>query len=187
MAVPRTQYYVAQTLDGFIAESDGGLEWLLRYGGEGEVDVSKATEGEYDKFFAGVGALAMGSATYEFILAEEHERWPYEGMPSWVFSSRRLPVPAGADVRFASGPVRPVHEQLAAAAGKRNVWIVGGGELAMQFVDEGLMDELLVTMVPVVLGQGIPTLPRRLRQGLRLTRTRAFRNGMVELVYEFVR
>lgn len=93
-------------------------------------------DGAYERFFAEVGALAMGSATYEFILAEEHERWPYEGTPSWVFSSRELPVPAGADVRFARGAVGPVHEEMRTAAGERNVWIVGGGNLAMQFAEK---------------------------------------------------
>jgi dihydrofolate reductase len=182
-----TQYYLAQTLDGYIAESDGGLDWLLHFEGENKGDVSEATDGTYDRFFAGVGALAMGSRTYEFILAEEPGRWPYEDTPSWVFTSRALPGPEGADVRFASGPVRPVHEEMRAAAGERNVWIVGGGDLAMQFAEEGLLDELHVTIVPVVLGEGIPTFPHRLRQRLRLTGTLPFRNGMVELRYDFVR
>jgi dihydrofolate reductase len=185
--VSKTQYYLAQTLDGYLAETDGGLDWLLHFEGGSEVDASEATDGGYDQFLAGVGALAMGSATYEFILAHERERWPYEGRPSWVFTSRTLPVPDGADVRFASGPVRPVHEEMRTVAGERNVWIVGGGDVAMQFADEDLLDELHVTIVPVVLGEGIPTFPRRLRQRLRLTGTHSFRNGMVELRYDFVR
>ncbi|MFN2467163.1 MAG: dihydrofolate reductase family protein [Gaiellaceae bacterium] len=192
-----TQYYVAQTLDGYIADSDGGLDWLQRYDGESTIDASEApgrdrdahpmaTDSAYDRFFAEVGVLAMGSATYEFILAEAHERWPYEGTPSWVFSSRELPVPEGADVRFARGAVQPVHEEMSAAAGERNVWIVGGGDLAMQFADEDMLDELHLTVVPVVLGEGLPTFPRRLRRRLRLAGTRPFRNGMVELRYEVV-
>lgn len=183
----RCQYYLAQTLDGYLAESDGGLDWLLRFEGETEVDASEATDGAYDSFFADVGALAMGSATYEFVLAAELDSWPYPSTPSWVFTSRELPVPDGADVRFARGPVGPVYEQIRAAAGERNVWVVGGGDLAMQFADERLLDELHVTIVPVVLGEGLPTFPRRLTERLRLTGTRPFRNGMVELRYEFVR
>ena len=183
----RTQYYVAQSLDGYIAEIDGGLDWLLRYDGEAGSDVSQATDGEYDRFFAQVGAIVMGSATYEFVLAEEQDRWPYVDTPSWVLTSRELPVPDGADVRFASGPVAPVHEQLRAAAGERNVWIVGGGGLASDFADAGLLDELLLTVVPVVLGDGLPAFARRLGQRLRLTGTRAFSNGMSELRYDVVR
>jgi dihydrofolate reductase len=68
------------------------------------------------------------------------------------------------------------------AAGDRNVYLVGGGDLASQFVDAGLLDELIVTIVPVVLGDGLPTFASRLEPGhLHTTATRAFANGMVEL------
>jgi len=182
--VPRTQYYVAQSLDGYIAESDGGLDWLLNYDGEAGSDASQATDGEYDHFFAQVGAIVMGSGTYEFILAEEDDRWPYAGTPCWVFSSRELPVPDGGGVRFARGPVAPVHEQLRAAAGERNVWIVGGGGLASDFADAGLLDELLLTVVPVVLGDGLPTFERSPGRRLHLSGVRPFSNGMTELCYD---
>jgi len=183
-----TQYYVAQSLDGYIAESDGGLDWLLGYGGGSGADASAATGGSYDEFFARVGAVAMGSATYEFILAQAREGWPYEGIPSWVFTSRELPVPDGGDVRFAHGPVGDAHGEMVDAAGERNLWVVGGGKLASQFAEEGVLDQLLVTVVPVVLGSGLPTFARRLEgKQLRLEGTRAFENGMTELRYDFVR
>ena len=76
---------------------------------------------------------------------------------------------------------------MRAAAGDRNVWIVGGGNLARQFSEAELLDELLVTIVPVFLAEGIPTLPVRLRQRLKLSGVRPFRNGMVELSYDVVR
>jgi dihydrofolate reductase len=182
-----TQYYLAQTLDGFIAESDGGLDWLLHYEGGSGLDPSEVTDRAYDAFYAGVGALAMGSATYEWILAHEQGRWPYEGMPTWVFTSRELPGPAQGDIHWASGPVRPVHDEMRAAAGERNVWMVGGGNLASQFAAEGLLDELIVTLVPVVLGEGIPTFARRLEGRLTLTGVRPFASGMVELRYDVAR
>jgi len=184
--VGATQYYLAQSLDGYLAEADGGLDWLEGYEGRSEAEGAEPTAGGYDRFFAGVGALAMGSATYEFLLGVES--WPYVGTPSWVFSSRDLPVHDGADeVRFASGPVRPVHEEMAAAAGERNLWIVGGGDLAAQFAAEGLLDELILTVVPVVLGSGLPTFAGRLAEPLRLTGARPYTNGMVELRYGFPR
>ena len=185
--MPAVQYYVAQSLDGYIAESNHGLDWLVRYDGESEGDASSATDGAYDEFFARVGALAMGSATYEVVLEAADAGWPYSATPAWVFTSRELPVPEGADVRFVSGPVAPALEEMRAAAGDRNVWIVGGGDLAMQFADAGLLDELHVTVVPAVLGAGIPAFSGRLVGRLRLAGTRPFRNGMVELRYVFRR
>ena len=196
-----TQYYVAQSLDGYIAERDGGLEWLLSYGaseggvsegggsesGSSDSGVSAATDGAYDRFYAQIGALAMGSATYEWILAHV-EGWPYAELPAWVFSSRGLPAAGGgADVRFVSGPVGPAHAEMVGAAGERNVWLVGGGDLASQFAEAGLLDELLVTIVPVVLGDGLPTFARRLGQRLRRTGAQPYGNGMTELRYALVR
>jgi len=185
-ALSATQYYLAQSLDGYIAETDHGLDWLTKYDGQSEADVSEVTDGSYDAFYAQVGAIAMGSATYEFILAEG-SGWPYEEVPSWVFTSKERPVPDGAEVRFVDGPVGPAHEEMRAAAGDRNVWIVGGGDLASQFADEGLLDELHVTVVPVILGDGIPAFARRLGRKLRLTGTSAFSSGMVQLRYRLAR
>ena len=176
-----TRYYLAQSLDGYLAEADGGIDWLEGYEGEAAIAGADLLEGTYDEFIAGVGALAMGSATYEFILGVES--WPYEGLPAWVFSSRELPLMEGADIRFASGPVAPVHAELTAAAGERDVWLVGGGDLAIQFAAEGLIDELIVTVVPVVLGSGLATFAGRLSEPLTLTGARPDRNGMVELRY----
>ncbi|HUR86678.1 MAG TPA: dihydrofolate reductase family protein [Solirubrobacteraceae bacterium] len=185
--MPTVQYYFAQSLDGYIAESNHGLDWLVGHDGDGESDASEATDGTYDEFFAQVGALAMGSATYEVVLEEATSGWPYGGTPAWVFTSRELPVPEGADIRFVSGPVGPALEEMGAAAGDRNVWVAGGGDLAMQFADAGLLDELHITIVPAVLGAGIPAFSGRLVGRLRLEGTRAFGNGMVELRYGFRR
>jgi len=166
-----TIYYTASSVDGFIADRDGSLSWLLSR------DVDVAGPMGYEAFIeAEVGAIAMGSTTYEWILANDEgaaERWPYDA-PTWVFSSRRLPAARG-DVRFVSGPVGPVHRELVAAAGPRSVWLVGGGELAGQFVDAGLLDELWVQYAPVSLGAGAPLLPRRLELELKdVVRNRDF-------------
>jgi dihydrofolate reductase len=127
--------------------------------------------------------------TYEFILGElaEGGEWPYKGKAAWVLSSRDLPEPEGedVDVRIGGANVSELYDEMIAAAGERDLWVVGGGNVASQFADEGLLDEVLVTVVPVVLGDGRPLFDRRLPGGaMRLTGTRAFDNGMVELRYE---
>jgi dihydrofolate reductase len=160
--VSRTQYYTATTLDGFIADPNDSLDWLLTRRREED------GPGNYRDFIADVGALAMGSTTYEWILDHEFEgkdqaewKWPYD-IPCWVFTHRKLTVVPGAKIEFTSGDVAPVHEQMVDAAGKRNVWIVGGGDLAGQFADAGLLDEVIVSIAPVTLGAGAPLLPRRI-------------------------
>ena len=178
-----TQYYLAQTLDGYLAEPDGGMEWLYGFQGESALEASGSARADVDRFLAGVGALAMGSATYEHLLAGD---WLYGDRPTWVFTSRGLPVPDGADVRFARGPVAPVHEEMLAAAGGRNVWVLGGGDLATQFAEAGLLDELHLTLIPVFLGDGLPTFVRSLPGRLRLTAVRPFEGGVVQLSYELV-
>ena len=138
-----------------------------------------------------VGALAMGSATYEWMLrhvvsqdAKPPRPWPYT-QPAWIFSSRRLPSVPGADLRFVQGDVRPVHEAMRAAAGGSNVWIVGGGDLAGQFHDHGLLDELFVQVGSVTLGAGKPLLPRTITNPpLRLISVRSVGTGFAELHYE---
>lgn len=180
-----TRYYLAQSLDGYLAESDGGIDWLEGYEGEAALGDADLEDGGYEEFIAGVGALAMGSGTYDFLLGLD--TWPYEGLPAWVFTSRKLPVLEGADVRFANGPVAEHHAHITAAAGDRDVWLVGGGDLAWQFAADGLLDELILTVVPVVLGSGLPTFAGRLTDRLTLTGVRPYRSGMVELRYALTR
>ena len=189
-----TVYYCATSLDGYIAETDDGLDWLLKYEGASgpeAAELSPMSEGGgYERFYEGVGALVMGSVTYEWILDHLEVagggEWPYRGKPCWVLSSRELPLPEGdgADVRIASAPVGELYSEMAAAAGDRVLWVVGGGSVASQFADAKLLDEVHLTVVPVVLGVGKPLFERRLPNGpMQLTGTGTFRNGMVELRY----
>ncbi len=179
-----TQYYTATTLDGFIADENHSLDWLFKRQQDPDGSLN------YKAFIAEVGALAMGRTTYEWILDHEFKdkdpadwKWPYE-IPCWVFTHRKLRLVLKADIRFTNGDVAPVHEQMVAAAGGKNVWIIGGGDLAGQFADAGLLDEVIVSIAPVTLGAGAPLLPRRLELGLEETA----RNGdFVTARYALVR
>ena len=181
--MPRTIYFAAATLDGYIADRDDGIDWLTgfehNYDGQGD-DV---TEG-IDDFVDHTGALVMGSSTYEFILGHD---WPYGDRPSWVLTSRELPVAEGADVRFHNGPVADIHSEMVDAAGERDLWVVGGGPVASDLVDSGLLDELWVTVVPIVLGSGKPLFSRPIERAMRLLGTRTFKTGMFELCYGLAR
>lgn len=179
----KTQYYTASSLDGFIATEDDSLEWLF--------PLANLEDSSYPEFIAEVGALAMGSATYGWMVrnaakvaAETGSPWPYT-QPVWVFTSRVLPAIEGADIRFVQGDVRQVHDDMRLAAGAKNIWVVGGGDLAGQFYDAGLLDELIIQIGSVTLGRGKQLFPRRvLSPILRLSSVRQMGAGMVELRYQ---
>ena len=179
----KTQYYTASTIDGFIADPNHSLDWLFPLG--------NIEDTSYPSFIKDVGALAMGSSTYEWMLrhqihldAERPEPWPYD-QPTWVFSSRELPPIPGVDIRFVRGDVRPVHHDMVQAAAGKNVWIVGGGDLAGQFYDAGLLDEMFVQVGSVTLGAGKPLFPRTVTSPpLRLVSVKAVGTGFAELHYE---
>jgi dihydrofolate reductase len=159
--VTLTQYYTATTLDGFIADPHNSLDWLFTRKRDEHGPLN------YGAFIAEVGAMAMGSTTYEWVLDHEFTgkdpvewKWPYD-LPCWVFTHRQLPVVPDAPVEFTRADIAAVHKEMVEAAGGRNVWIVGGGDLVGQFADVGLLDEVIVQIAPVTLGGGAPLLSRR--------------------------
>jgi dihydrofolate reductase len=175
--VPKTQYYTATSIDGFIADQHNSLDWLFAVGED------DSGSNPFADFFAGVGAFAMGATTYEWVmehdaLQEQPLKWAdyYGDVPAWVFTHRELPPIPGADLTFVQGDVRPVHEAMTTAAQGKNIWLVGGGELAGAFADAGLLDEIVLGVAPVTLGAGAPLLPRRLTSS-RLTLTAMEQRG----------
>jgi dihydrofolate reductase len=174
----RTQYYVAASIDGYIAQEDDGLQWLF----DAADDPTTGEDANYNAFYGAVTAIAVGATTYEIIVA--HDRpWDYAGRPTWVFTHRELPVPEGADVRFVTGSPADHIEAMREAAGDGNLWVLGGGALASQFAEAGLLDELIVTYVPAVLGTGVGLFARPLPGQLELTSTEELTRGSVQNVY----
>lgn len=181
----KTQYYTASSLDGFIATEDHSLEWLFT--------LTDIGESSYPEFIANIGAIAMGSGTYEWLLrnadaviAEMGSPWPYT-QPVWVFSHRNLEKIPGANILYVQGDVREHHAHMCDAAGGKNIWVVGGGELAAQFYDAGLLDEMIIQIGSVTLGKGKPVFPRMaLSPALKLTSVHQMGEGMAELRYDVV-
>jgi len=158
-------YNTATTLNGFLADTQNSLAWLFAVDNAGAPDMAA--------FMERIGVFVEGSTTYEWVLKEENlvaepHKWQqfYGSRPTFVFTSRELPVPAGADVRFVSGPVAEALPAILAAAGEKDVWLVGGGELAGAFLDIGAVDEIVLSVAPAALPAGAPLLPRTIGSDL---------------------
>jgi dihydrofolate reductase len=154
-------FNTATSFNGYIADDRNSLGWLFAVDEEGQPDNGA--------FMEGIGVLVEGSTTYEWLLLEtnmlaEPQKWQgfYGDRPTFVFTSRDLPKPEGADIRFVSGAVDVALPQILEAAGDRNVWVVGGGELAGQFFDVGALDAIVLAIAPVALPGGAALLPRRI-------------------------
>ncbi len=166
----RTVYNTATTLDGFIATEDHSLAWLLTR----QIDADGPMS--HQEFEKRIGAIVMGASTYRWVREHEPQSWAYS-VPAWVLTHQDLEPFPGADIRItaADGPgaLAALHADMVAAAGDRDVWVVGGGDLAGQFADAGLLDEVVVSIAPVTLGAGAPLLPRH----VELVRTEWAVNG----------
>ena len=154
---PLTQYLAATSIDGYIADEHDDLGWLFQFDGPSEAEDANP----YDSFITEVGPLAMGATTYEWIRKHDPGTWAYGDRPTWVFTHHELEPIAGANLLFTADDVAKVHADMVAAAGGKNIWLVGGGDLVGQFLDHDLLDEIWVSIAPVTLGRGAPLLPRR--------------------------
>ena len=167
-------YYVAASVDGFIAQRDGGIDWLAEFESTGE-------DYGYADFYASVDTLLMGSRTYEQCLT--FAEWPYTTKPVWVLS-RRKDIPAHTGVFVTDQSPQSLVEELV-ARGARRAWLVGGGQLAATFRNSGLITEYVVSVIPVVLGAGIPLFSGAgPYHRLRLVEHTLLGSGIVQLHYQ---
>ena len=174
----RVTLHVVSSLDGFIARKDNSVSWLEGNGRVYEAGVSISAE-EAATFVQGIDCYVLGSRTYELAL---ELGWPYGDTPTVVVTGREWP-PARASVEFYSGDLETlVNVKLAPRF--RNIWLVGGAMLCQHFLERGLVDEIRLTIAPVLLGDGL-----RLFGGLLPEKTWdlknvvAYKNGFVELSY----
>jgi len=149
-----TVYYTASSLDGYIADEHDSLDWLITR------DIDANGPFNYDAFIATVGSLVMGSTTYEWVVNHENGMWPYT-QPCWVMTHRPQIIRDDHPVHTFQGEARDVHPDLVEAAMGKDVWVVGGGDVAAQFATAGLIDEMVVTYAPCSLGAGSRVLPVR--------------------------
>lgn len=178
----KSQYYTASSINGFIADTKHSLDWLFQF------EQAEGLENHYPKFFKHVGAMCMGSSTYEWLLKHEDylthpEKWPYT-IPVWVFSHRHLPKIPEANVHYVKGDVSSHYADMVKAAGEKNLWLAGGGDLVGQFYDRGFLDEIIISIASVMLEGGSPLLPRQIvNPPLKLSQIEKFGESFAVLTY----
>jgi len=168
-------YYVATSLDGYIATEDGSVDWLSHFDTSGE-------DHGAGKLNASVDALLLGSGAYEFAL--KLGQWPASDKPSWVFTRRDLAVLHPSITLTSDTPVQVV--KMLAARGFRRAWLMGGGKLAASFHAGQLISRYIISVIPVLLGNGIPLFASHAcsMDVLRFVTARPFGSGIVQLTYE---
>ncbi len=179
----RIRYDTATTINGWIADENHSLAWLFAVPGSSDAENEIATpDSTVD---------VMGSSTYRWLLDESDmlanpEKWTefFGTKTVFVFTSQQLEVPEGADVRFLNTRVADALPTLREAAGDGDIWVVGGGDLAGQFLDADALDEIALSIAPVALAGGAPQFPRRIESDrLHLVEARPV-GQFVRAVYE---
>ena len=175
--MPEVVLYIASSLDGYIARPDGNVDWLD--------EIAQPTEGEdygYGEFIAGIGTVLMGRITYEQVLSFG-VAYPYPGAAGYVFSRARAGQ-RDENVEFVDVSDLPQFIARLKATSDKHIWLIGGGLLIQEFLRHDLIDRFIVTIMPVILGEGILLFPPPMPQaGLELVDTLSLSNGIVQLTY----
>lgn len=170
----KVKLYTASSIDGFIARSDGSIDWLDAIPNPDKLDYG------YVDFYNSVDVTLMGNTTYKKILGFDFE-FPYHNTKNYVFS--RTEKGTNEHVTFVSKKAGAFVKKLKKERGK-DIWLIGGGELNTALLKEGLVDELIITFIPVVLGSGIPLFQATVKDHyFKLIKSRAFDNGIVQIRY----
>jgi dihydrofolate reductase len=174
--MPRIKLYIATSLDGFISRENGSIDWLTKYENNPETDYG------YSEFYASIGKVLMGRKTYEQALG--FGEWPYREKKSYIFTRQKEPMRRENNVEFVSEDIGEFVRQL-----KRNteedIWLVGSSQIIKVFFEENLVQDLIVFVVPIILGSGIPLFDHIGKEiGFRTGRVERYENGLVKLEYE---
>ena len=167
--------YIAASIDGYIARTNGSVDWLE--------DPDYFVEGNdmgYGKFYASIDTTLMGNATYQEVLGFDVP-FPYPDKKNYVFS--RSERENDENVEYISGDIVTFTKQLKSQSGK-DIWLIGGGKINTIFLENGLIDQIILTIVPVTLGDGIPMFQKgKMETKFSLEKTHPFPNGMVQLTF----
>jgi len=173
---PRIKLYIACSLDGFIARENGSIDWITEYENNPETDYG------YSEFYASVGTVLMGRKTYEQVL--DFGDWPYGEKKAYVFTRQEEPLRREKNVEFISVDIEEFARRLKENT-EEDIWLIGGSQIIKVFLEEDLVQDLIIFVVPVILGSGIPLFDQIQKEiGLKLINTERYESGLVRVEYE---
>jgi len=173
----KIKLYIAASIDGYIARNDGDLDWLTEFPNPEKTDYG------YKEFFESVDTVVMGGRTYRDILSMD-VLWPYKDKATYVIT--RNPMNEREKIHFISENVIESLSELREQSGK-DIWLVGGGKLTTMLLNENMIDEMIITTIPVILGNGISLFPDSPKESKwSLQRTESYGNGVMQATYLLV-
>lgn len=171
----KIKLYIAASIDGYIARIDGDLDWLMEY------PINPETNYGYNDFYESVDTVIMGGQTYRDILNMDFV-WPYKDKTTYVVT--RNSMGAKENVHFVTENIIETISELRNQEGK-DIWLVGGGKLIVMLLNQNMVDEMIITTIPVVLGNGIPLFPEQSKESQwKLQDCTGYKNGVVQVTYK---
>jgi len=176
--VTKTVLYIATSLDGFIARPDGNLDWLT--------SIPQPMTGDdygYTDLLNSIGTTIMGRKTYDEIIDFGID-WPYIGLNSFVITTNKELKIQSPDTNILSEDLKSFVNDLKQKT-EKDIWLIGGGQIITRFINEDLLDKMIITVIPKIIGEGIPLFARKPKEtNWKLTETKSFETGVVNLTYE---
>lgn len=175
----KIKLYIATSIDGYIAYSDGGLDWLSEY------PITPEYNYGYNDFYESIDSVIMGGKSYRDILNMD-VIYPYKDKTSYIITRNTNSKTAIENIQFFSENIIEIISSLKKQQGK-DIWLVGGGEIISMLLDQGLVDEMIITYIPKILGDGIPLFPKMKNESKwKLLNSKAYDNGVLTIAYQII-
>jgi dihydrofolate reductase len=172
----KVQLFIATTIDGFIARENGSLDWLFNLPNPNQIDHG------YGDFISGIDTVVLGRKTYEDILGFGIE-WPYGNCTSYIVTNNSN-YSVSTDNTLVLNELNKSAIELLRSKSSANIWVVGGGEIISRFLNCAEIDEMILSIIPIILGKGISLFPGEPKETeFELIRSEAFETGVVNLSY----
>ncbi|RHR83500.1 MULTISPECIES: dihydrofolate reductase family protein [Bacteroidales] len=169
--------YIATTLDGKIARNNGSLDWLYALPNPNQIDHG------YAKFIDSIGTTIMGRKTYDEIISFGVD-WPYKEMKSYVATNNESFSPETPNTWIISSSVTGLTQNLRESS-EKDIWLIGGGQLITHFLNNDLLDRMILTIIPTILGNGISLFPNQPKEtNWVLSDVEQFETGVTNLTYD---